>query len=372
MRILQLGKFYPVIGGVEKVMYDFTSGFAEYGIECDMLCANFDTSISEYKKIEFTKQNKIIVCPTISKMFATMLSPKMITYLRKNCNNYDIIHVHHPDPMAALSLFLSGYKGKVVVHWHSDILKQAHLLRFYRPLQNWLLKRAKCIVGTTPVYVKESPHLTKVQEKCTYLPIGIDPIVWNDEKVAKLKVQYNNKKIIFSLGRLVEYKGYKYLIDAAKYLDDDCVILIGGSGPLHDTLQQQIEQNNLDPKVKLLGRVSDEDLPNYYKAADIYCLSSIMKTEAFAIVQIESMSCGTPVVATKVPGSGVSWVNEHNVSGLNVEIKDSKALSEAIKQILSDEQLHTKLSIGAKQRFQKVFQRKEMIAKCLEIYSSLT
>lgn len=86
-----------------------------------------------------------------------MLSPAMIFRLRKINKEYDIIHIHHPDPMACLALFLSGYKGPVVLHWHSDILKQKMLLKLYSPLQNWLLRRAKVIVGTTPVYVQESP-----------------------------------------------------------------------------------------------------------------------------------------------------------------------------------------------------------------------
>ena len=75
---------------------------------------------------------------------------------------------------------------------------------------------------------------------------------------------------------------------------------------------------HLRGKVKLLGHVSDEELPSYYGACDVFCLSSVQKTEAFGIVQIEAMSCGKPVVATKIPHSGVSWVNAHEESGINV------------------------------------------------------
>lgn len=90
-----------------------------------------------------------------------MANGKNITKIN---SNYDIIHIHHPDPMAAFALLLSGYKGKVVLHWHSDILKQRFLLKFFMPLQNWLIKRSDMIVGTTPVYVAQSPHLSKVQK----------------------------------------------------------------------------------------------------------------------------------------------------------------------------------------------------------------
>lgn len=115
------------------------------------------------------------------------------------------------------------------------------LLRLYTPLQNWLLRRAKVIVGTTPVYVKESPFLENIQRKVTSIPIGIDEMKPIPERVAQIKERYAGKKIIFSLGRLVEYKGYEYLIQAARRLTDDYVILIGGRGPLQEYLQALID-----------------------------------------------------------------------------------------------------------------------------------
>lgn len=163
MRILQLGKFYPIQGGVEKVMLDLLDGFSKKGIYCDMLCAN--SMIGEATQvIEYNKFAKIYCAKAFCKKFATMLSWQMVKMLHQISSNYDIIHIHHPDPMAAFALLLSGYKGKVVLHWHSDILKQRLLLKFFMPLQNWLIKRADMIVGTTPVYVAQSPHLRKVQK----------------------------------------------------------------------------------------------------------------------------------------------------------------------------------------------------------------
>ena len=217
-----------------------------------------------------------------------MLSPAMIFRLRKINKEYDIIHIHHPDPMACLALFLSGYKGPVVLHWHSDILKQKMLLKLYSPLQNWLLRRAKVIVGTTPVYVQESPFLENIQRKVISVPIGIDEMKPVPGRVAQIKERYAGKKIIFSLGRLVEYKGYEYLIKASQKLNDDYIILIGGKGPLQEYLQSLIDELGVRKKVKLLGFIDDKDLPDYFGACDLFCLSSIWKTEAFGIVQIEA------------------------------------------------------------------------------------
>ena len=368
MKVLHLGKFYPIQGGVEKVMFDIVCGLSQFKeIDCDMLCA----STTKKDTVINVGAAKIFCTSTWMKAFATMISPGMITTLRRICNNYDIIHIHHPDPMATLALKLSAYKGKVVLHWHADILKQKIALKLYEPLQKWLIYRADVIVGTTPKYLQSSPYLQDPALKKICIPIGIDPIGVNNESIESIKNQYPAKHIIFSLGRLVEYKGYKYLIEAAKYLPDNYIILIGGSGPLKQSLEEQIRLNNLTHKVILLGRVSDKDLPSYYGACDVYVLSSIWKTEAFGIVQIEAMSCGKPVVATKIPGSGVDWVNEDGVSGLNVEPENAKAIADAINSIMTDKNRYDHFSTGARHRYESLFQKDLMIKKCLDLYNSL-
>ncbi|MEH6305833.1 glycosyltransferase [Olivibacter sp. CPCC 100613] len=366
IKILQLGKFYPIRGGVEKVMFDLLEGISEKEVHCDMLCA----SMEQYPAGTYILNDhaKLIVVPTRLKVSATMVSPEMINILRKIAPEYDIIHIHHPDPMAALALSLSGYRGKVVLHWHSDILKQKLLLKCYKPLQNWLIERADYIVGTTPVYVHESPFLKKVQHKVGYVPIGVEPIHIDSLKAQQLRRQYKDKHIIFSLGRLVEYKGYEYLIRSAQFLNDQYHILIGGKGPMMEELQALINRLGLQHRVTLLGFLTDDDIAAYYGIADTFCLSSIWKTEAFAIVQIEAMSCAVPVVSTEIPGSGVSWVNANGYSGLTVPVADERSLAMAFRRIREAPRFREQLVRGSRTRYEHHFTRDKMIHKCMKIY----
>lgn len=366
--ILQLGKFYPIKGGVEKVAYDLMTGLSSKEIHCDMICA---TVSGKGKTFQLNPYAKLMECHSWGKVAATMIAPSMITILRKVCSSYDIVHVHHPDPMAALALALSGYKGKVVLHWHSDIQKQKLLLKLYRPLQDWLLRRADLIVGTSPVYLDESPFLRNVQQKTVCLPIGVPPVLPEPEAVEKLRKQYGEKKIVFSLGRLVAYKGFTHLIEAARFMKDDYVILIGGTGALKQTLSQQIKRLGLENKVILLGRIPENDLPTYFGACKVFCLPSVQKTEAFGIVQIEAMSCGKPVVATRIPQSGVPWVNKHGVSGLNVMPGNAKELACAIENIADNESVYERYSMAAKKRYKDYFTNEHMINKCKRIYNNL-
>lgn len=369
MKILQLGKFYPIRGGVEKVMYDLMTGLSAMGVHCDMLCAACEKE--EVGDRDINERAKLMCMRAFAKVKATMISPAMIFRMRRIRKDYDVVHVHHPDPMACLALWLSGYKGKVALHWHSDILKQKKLLKLYKPLQSWLIKRADKIIGTSPVYLQASPWLKDVQDKTVCLPIGIVPLDVDLEGAARLREEYKGKKIIFSLGRLVPYKGCKYLIDSARYLDDSYVILIGGGGPLKGNLKEQIAESDLQDKVKLLGFLSDSEVSAYFGACDLFCMSSVYATEAFGIVQIEAMSAGKPVVATKIPGSGVSWVNKHKDSGVNVKPKDSKALAIAFKHILESPDTYSAYSEQASQRYWTMFTKAKMIEKCIEIYKSL-
>lgn len=393
MRVLQLGKFYPIRGGVEKVMWDLTRGLGERGIRVDMLCAKLAEDTADYADrameipsagpyfpegtmiLKMGKCSRVICVPAMKKVAATMISPAMVKTLRKMIrmaekegSPYDIIHVHHPDPMAALALRLSGWKGNVVLHYHSDILKQKGLMKLYKPLQEWLLKRADIIVGTTPVYTSESPYLASYQRKTDYLPIGIEPLCADDRAVARVRSAYPGKKIVWSLGRLVGYKGYEYLVGAVRYLPEDFVLVIGGEGPLRQDLERKAKTEGVADRVRFIGRVSAQDCAAFYGACDIFALSSIWRTEAFAIVQLEAMSLGKPVVSTRIPGSGVSWVNEDGISGRTVPVCDSRALADAIIEVSEESERYSE---GAKKRFDGMFTFDKMIDGCISIYGNL-
>lgn len=364
MKILQLGKFYPIRGGVEKVMWDLTRGLSERGTDCDMLCA--ELGIKEPHVMEMNAHGRVICLPAIAKKAGTMIAPKMIGWLRRHKDEYDIVHIHHPDPMACLALRLSGYKGRVIVHWHSDIVSQRFFLALYRPLQRWMLRRCDTVVGTTPVYLRESPELRKVQAKTLAVPIGIDPLLPDPEKVDSYRARYPGKKIVLSLGRMIPYKGYAWLIGAMSYLPDEYVLVLAGQGPEKDALEKLAKEQGNEKRIIFTDYVDDADVPTLFGACDVFVLSSVMKTEAFGIVQLEAFSCGRPVVATRIPESGVSWVNEDGVSGINVPVCDSESMAVAVQEICGGQ--WQRYSDGARARFGRLFRLETMIEKIEELY----
>ena len=369
MKILHVGKWYPWTGGVETVRDDIVNGISVLGINCDMLCeATLGEKSAEYK---LNKHSRVFTAGTKFKITRVPITPGIITKLRKIARHYDIIHVHQPDPIAIVAMMLSGYKGKVVTHWHADIDEYPLLQKLYNPLPNWLLNRSDVIIATTQITADASLNLRPYKDKIAIVPIGIKDPTPQHELAKSIRNQYKGKEIIFSMGRLATYKGFNYLIDAMKELPENYVCLIGGKGPLKEALSEQIITQGLEDRVKLLGFLSDEEVSAYYDACTLFCMPSINKGEAFGIVQIEGMAHSKPIVTTKIKDSGVPWVNADGVTGINVPVMDSHALAEAILKIGSDDALREEYSKNARKRFTELFEKSVMVNSVLNIYNRL-
>lgn len=371
MKILQLTKFYPPFwGGIESVTYELTEGLHAADYDCVVLCANTNNTTVEES---FNQKYKVIRAASFGRIFSTSISPALIKIFKLIANDFDIIHVHFPDPLTALALSLVKPKAKVVIHWHSDIIKQSFLLRFYLPLQNMVLKRADVIIGTSPKYIQESPQLKDFVYKTVAIPLGSEVKVFENSVSIEASIvkRFKGKKILFSLGRLVYYKGYNYLIEAARHISDDFVVVIGGEGPELSNLKKQVKSQKLENKVHLIGKIPQSELASWFKACYIFCFPSTFASEAFGVSQIEAMSFGKPVIATEIPRSGVSWVNAHGISGVNVKLGSATELAHAIQLLANDTKLYQKYSVGAKHRYETMFKPKQMVDAMLNQYLRL-
>ena len=328
-KILQVGKFYPPdLGGIERVMQDICDALNAQGFICDVLCSNS----GKYFKLDILDSKaRIYRTKSYGKLASTSITPQMIYFLRNLARSYDILHLHLPDPMANLALMCANLRDKkIILHWHSDIIKQKHLLKLYMPLQSWLLRRANLIIGTSPKYLEQSPFLQAYKHKCVAIPSGVQLPAHITPPPKRNLTQ------LFALGRLVPYKGFEYAIKMMQHLPKEYRLCIGGKGELESSLKQLVASLKLQDRVEFLGFIADESLPRFYQECGIFIFSSISKNEAFGLVQVEAMSYGMPVVSCAIEGSGVDWVNEHGYSGIVVPPKDPRALARAVEQIAKD------------------------------------
>ena len=179
MKILQLGKFYPIdiMGGIQMAIYNITEELNKRNIKCDILCSNVG---NEYKE-DIINNYKVFKAASYGIISSTSISPQMISKLKKIISEYDIIHIHHPDPMANLALFMANpKKQKIVVHWHSDIIKQRRELA--RPLHMDVKKGI--IIGTSKIH-EESEQLKSFLGKCMVASYLKSDIMWIMKRAKK-------------------------------------------------------------------------------------------------------------------------------------------------------------------------------------------
>ena len=182
------------------------------------------------------------------------------------------------------------------------------------------------------------------------------------------RTEYNKvchgKPIVFFLGRHVEYKGIKYLLEAERFVRQDCVFLIAGQGPLTAHLKEQYHSSRLH----WLGRISEEEKRYYYHAASIFAFPSITRNEAFGIVLAEAMYCKCPTVTFTIKGSGVNWVSLNGETGIEVANSDFQAYAQAVDKLLQDNILRDKMGRNAKKRVVSLFTRDVVAKQYQELY----
>lgn len=371
MKVLQLSKFYPpVMGGIESVAWELTEGLNRAGVTTDVLCSGQDRHTRQERA---ASGYGIVRTGSWGRLLSTSMSPAMLRELRCVAAGYDVIHVHMPDPMAALALWAARPRGRVVVHWHSDVIRQRWALRLYEPLQRWLLQRADAIVATSAAYAAASPSLRAGGGRVTVVPIGIsdNQVAVCSDTAAALRQRFRRRRIVFSLGRMTYYKGFDVLIDAAAALPDDCVVLIGGDGELFEHYRTMVVGRGLAGKVHLLGHINDHELASHFEACDVFCMPSTVRAEAYGVAMVEAMVMGKPIVATDIAGSGVPWVNVDGVTGYNVPVRQPAALASALTRLLDDAPLRERMGAAARARYLQEFNAELMTHRTIELYRRL-
>jgi glycosyltransferase involved in cell wall biosynthesis len=369
-KILHIPNYYPPhIGGIEDVCYSIVMGLPDYTHQ--VICFN-DKKTDE---TDIYEGITVIRCGIVKKLFSQSLSISFYGRLKRLFAEFkpDIVHFHTPNPLGSVYLLsLIPENIRLIVHWHSDIVEQGFLYAFYRPIEKKLLQRADKILVTSPAYVSGSKPLSPWKNKLQVIPNTVNTrkltLKEGDTRaVEKIGNRYAGKKIIFTFGRHVPYKGLAYLIDAVRDISSECEFVIAGKGPLTEHLKKMSDAPNLH----FIGKLSDDELRNYLYAAYIFAFPSVTRNEAFGIALAEAMYCGLPAVTFTIPDSGVNWVCIDKETGLESENGNSKALAGAIDRLLKDPALREKLSLNAAKRVREFFVIEAIKSDLHSIYNNL-
>lgn len=289
----------------------------------------------------------------------------------------DLIHYYFPWPFADLLHWLAPVRKPAVMTYVSDIVRQRAIARLYRPLMKRTLRTMQAIVTASPAYARTSPVLSGLvpAERLQVIPLGIVEDSYGDavreaqaidttrrfadafrtltraqSTVATPPGHGGGSRFFLALGVLRYYKGLHVLIDAA--CASGLPVAIAGDGPERRALEAHARR--LGAPVAFLGHVTDAEKMALLRDCCALVLPSHLRSEAFGMVLVEAAMAKRPMISCEI-GTGTSFVNLDNETGLVVPPEDPAALADAMRILASDTALRLRFGVAARRRYEALF-----------------
>ena len=293
------------------------------------------------------------------------IAPRYLAALNDAIDQWrpDVLHLHLPN-LSAFAVLLSKRARRLpwVIHWHSDVVSSDHSLALrllypcYRPFEQALLERAALVICTSRPYLETSEPLAPYREKCVAIPLGLDltrlrPAVEN--VVERVSWRANAFRLL-AVGRLTYYKGFDSLIRAVAQCPDTELRIVG-DGADREKLTQLIAELNVSDRVFLEGELSDADCFARYRTAQLFCVPSRERTEAFGLVALEAMAHQLPVLASDLKGSGLLTLVVAGETGMLASVDSPPAWRDAIVALRADPEALQRMGEAGFTRVQQTF-----------------
>ena len=296
----------------------------------------------------------------------------------KICRKFkpDIIHAHWPFPHAYIALGAAKlFRIPLVLNFHGAELLLIRKKKWVKPLLKFAIGQAQAVFANSSFTASKIKALRNVDVE--WSPYGTTLEFGNRNSEFGMEPHpINGKFKILFVGRHIERKGIRYLIEAAKYLPrDQFEIRIVGVGDLTEELKKLASESATPNSAEIIftGKLSPEALANEYRTANVFTLPAIVDskgdTEGLGVVLIEAMELGLPIVASNV--GGIPDVVVNGVSGILVPEKDPEALASAYKRLAAEPELVKQLLAGSRKRIAECFTWDGIIERQIAVYNKL-
>ena len=367
MRVLHLFKTYlpETVGGIEQAIYQVCQSGIAHGIESHVL-----TLSAKPEPRDLMLANHHVHRARLDVQLAsTGFSYSVFRRFKALAAEADVINYHFPWPFMDVLHFAAQIRKPTVVTYHSDIIRQKHLLKLYRPLMHRFLASADRIVAASPNYLATSDVLAHYRDKTTVIPYGLDKLSYPLPSAARLahwRRRFGTRFFLF-VGVMRYYKGLHILLEALQGTAYPVVIV--GAGPLELELRAQAQALGLD-HVHFVGRLDDEDKVALLQLCSAMVFPSHLRSEAFGISLLEGAMFGKAMISSEI-GTGTSYINLHNHTGLVVPPSDPLALREALRTLWDNPWLAAQMGQRAEQRYRQLFTAERMGRQTAALYREL-
>ncbi len=358
--------YYPdTFGGIEQVIFQLS----EAGVNYDIVSTTLSLSTRDENFDKRVGSHCAHYSATNFEVASTPFSIGAFTRFKELADKADIIHYHFPWPFMDVVHFITHLNKICVVSYHSDIIKQKFALKVYTPLMHQFLRSVDAIVAASPNYVATSPTLQKFLPKVTIIPYGLDKKLYpvSDEQHLQKWRQKVGARFFLFIGAFRYYKGLHILLDALSGTDFPMVIV--GAGPIETELKKQAKLLKLK-NVHFLGLLPDEEKMALLQLCYGVVFPSHLRSEAFGITLLEGAMFGKPLISSEI-GTGTTFVNINQQTGLVVPPSDAASLREAMYTLWNNPELARYYGKNAEKRFQTLFTSDRMAQGYIRLYQQL-
>lgn len=372
MRILTaLTYYHPHWTGLTAYARLLAEGLARRGHQVTVLTARY---VKELPKEEVHNGVRIVRLEPLMRLSRGVIMPSFPLVVYRLIKEHDVVQMHTPLLESPLITTLAGRLGKKVVFTHhGDLVMPSGLFdQFVESVVTWLMTQA--LKGSTRVtihtkdYADNSPFLSPFKDKlvCVLPPVEIPEPIPEQVAAWRRELQVENCKLVGFAGRFVEEKGFDFLLKSIPYvlerMPDVKFVYAGEVNVAYESFFEKwrhlIERWN--DHIIMLGLLRDaQKVANFYAMCDVLALPS--RTDCFPMVQVEAMLCGTPTVATDIPGLRVPV----HLTGMGrlVQPQDERALAEGLVDMLTNREQYIK----SRQEIEVIFD----IEKTIDTYEGL-
>jgi glycosyltransferase involved in cell wall biosynthesis len=343
--LIVLYYYAPYVSGLTVYAVKLAEGLARDGHDVTVLATRHAPDLP---RTETRNGVRVIRCGVLARLGKGVISPELLWRAVAEARRHDVVNFHLPFAEAGLATLLIP-RHKLLTVYQCDLnLGPSPVQRLVQAVSFALMRvtlwRSRRVVVLSEDYMAHSKMRGFLPKSVAVNP----PIETGQFRRVPVSDAFRAKAgiapgdfVVGFLGRIVYEKGLQYLLGALDHLADrlpNAKIVVGGDyqnvagGSIIDTLDAY--RAKYPDRIAFTGFLTDAEKLEFYSALDVFVLPSIDPLEAFGMVQVEALCCGTPVIATDMPG--VRAVVRRTGAGLLVPPRDSRALAAAIVRVAQD------------------------------------
>ncbi len=372
MNVIIVSPYYAGVGGLQQYTHHIATGLYNEGCEVTVItCSNPPD----------TDGPRVCTLPLLATVSNTPFSVCWFRTIKRLIDRVspDVVNGHLPVPyIADVAARVCGNTPYILTYYNDavgiDVATKLLVNAYYRVLGEGTIRRARRIITMSEYYAERSPYLKGYLDKISAVPPGVDVAAFRPTRYSgHLRDTYGvDSPVLLFVGQLSKshrHKGLPLLMQALRYVNDATTLVVVGDGDARAYYEIYARQERIEDRVIFAGLVPEEEMPLYYRGADMTVLPTYTNAEGFGMVLAEANACGRPIIGTNV--GGIPSVITDGYNGLLIEPGDLQGLIQAIRTLAQNKELAARLGRNGCKRVNSEFTWTKAVARTIDVYDAL-